>query len=130
MTHHTRNCPTDGVALVEETMAAQLVERCPDCAGLFFDKGELESILRIARHFQAVRLDEPELETIPAEEVERHVMCPADGTHMNPRELGGTIIDECPQCEGLWLDHGEVVALKIAEASIRQNLSLYLRLGS
>ena len=111
-------------------MGGQRVDRCGTCAGIFFDYGELESILRIASHFDKVKLPEPEIESVPVDEIERTMLCPADGDAMEPRELGQTIIDECPRCQGIWLDADEICALKLAEANIRENLTLYLRLGS
>ncbi|MFT7623149.1 MAG: Zn-finger nucleic acid-binding protein [Myxococcota bacterium] len=125
-----RICPNDGDPLVEEAMVGQRVDRCQLCGGIFFDKGELESILRLVKHFHKVTLDEADIETVPCAERCRDVACVNGHGTMTPQDLGGIIIDACDTCGAVWLDHGEIVALKIAEASVRQNITLYLRLGN
>ena len=84
----------------------------------------------LASLFKDVTLDEPEIDTVPQGERERHVACPVDGVAMAPLEMSGLIIDRCGQCEGLWLDDGELTALRLAEWNIRENTQLYIRLGS
>lgn len=37
--------------------------------------------------------------------------CPACGGNLKPNDLGQVEIDECPRCNGLWLDHGELEQL-------------------
>ena len=67
---------------------------------------------------------------LPCEaEVERVLLCPADQTEMIKKEMAGICVDQCPKCEGIWLDEGELKTLLMAEFHIRQNLSLYIRLG-
>jgi Zn-finger nucleic acid-binding protein len=43
--------------------------------------------------------------------------------------VGGEVVDRCPECAGVWLDDGEVAALKLAEEHIRRYIDLYIRLG-
>ena len=42
--------------------------------------------------------------------------CPRDGTTMVAREFGSVTIDQCPQCEGIWLDKGELDILATGKA--------------
>lgn len=37
--------------------------------------------------------------------------CPRDGERLTQRELHGVTIDDCPACQGVWLDKGELEAL-------------------
>ena len=37
--------------------------------------------------------------------------CPRDGERLAQRDLHGVTIDECPECNGIWLDTGELEAL-------------------
>jgi len=37
--------------------------------------------------------------------------CPRCGVRLGQRSLHGVIIDECPSCQGLWVDKGEVKAV-------------------
>jgi Zn-finger nucleic acid-binding protein len=124
-----RRCPVCDCPMEQRTVRLQQVDVCPCCGGQFFDPGELESILQIVRWYEEVRLEEPDIDTIPEAEVRRVERCPVDGAAMEPQDIAGTIVDRCPECGGFWLDAREVVALKIAESTIRQNLGLFIRLG-
>ena len=37
--------------------------------------------------------------------------CPRDGERLTQRELHDVTIDDCPACQGIWLDKGELEAL-------------------
>ncbi|MFO8073379.1 MAG: zf-TFIIB domain-containing protein [Polyangia bacterium] len=69
MVDDRRTCPVCREALEEIPLGDHLVDRCPVCQGLFFDAGELESLVRLARLLSEVRLDEPEIDAVPAEVV-------------------------------------------------------------
>lgn len=125
-----RKCPACSDDLVETGLHGQLVDRCRSCNGIFFDAGELESILRIVDLFTSIPMDEEEIDTVPREEVDRIMTCPAEGIPMDPVDAAGLIIDVCPECRGIWLDGGEITALKIAERHIIENIQLYIRLGN
>lgn len=125
-----RKCFQCHCDLIEVFMEGEQVDRCPECLGIFFDEGELESICKIVELFQKVTMDEEDIDTISEAEKARQVICPADGTEMYNEEVGGLTIDICPVCKGIWLDGGEIMALKLAEKHIRKNIQLYVRLGS
>ena len=40
--------------------------------------------------------------------------CPVDGSVLVKDHLNEIIIDRCPKCEGIWLDAGELKAIKNA----------------
>ena len=42
---------------------------------------------------------------------EEHHNCPVDQTEMKKEIIQNLIIDRCPSCGGVWLDHEELVAL-------------------
>jgi len=43
---------------------------------------------------------------------ETRISCPGDGTTMAKELLGDSIIiDRCPECQGVWLDAGELAAV-------------------
>jgi Zn-finger nucleic acid-binding protein len=107
----------------------QAVDICHSCNGIFFDKGELESVIRLVKLFRNAELEEEDIDSVPEHEHKRIVFCPEDGSEMIPQDLAGLTIDICQKCGGIWLDRGEIASLKLAENHIRQNLSLYIRLG-
>ncbi len=43
--------------------------------------------------------------------------CPRDGERLTQRELHGVTIDDCPECNGIWLDKGELEALSERQGS-------------
>lgn len=42
--------------------------------------------------------------------------CPRDGTALVSRESNHVTIDQCPTCEGIWLDKGELEILATGKA--------------
>ena len=92
------------------------IDRCLKCQGLFFDPGEVETILdgieqkaESVDHRQLLTLIESETPTEDFETVS-YVPCPDCQKLMNRRSFGqksGVIIDSCHE-HGLWLDGGEL----------------------
>lgn len=130
--HRSRSCVHCGpqVQLEEVEFKECIVDRCQRCQGMYFDKGELESIFGLVDLYASVVLDEPEIDHVPDVEHFRNMPCPVDGALMNARSVGGVWLDICPTCSGIWVDGGEIAALKFAENQIKQNLNLYIRLGN
>ena len=48
---------------------------------------------------------------------------------MAPHQISQIWIDRCPSCHGVWLDQGEMSALRATQMLIRGNLNLFIRLG-
>jgi len=42
-----RVCPVDETVMVKEVLLNIVVDRCPECSGVWFDRGELESMKRM-----------------------------------------------------------------------------------
>ena len=42
--------------------------------------------------------------------------CPRDGSALVARTSGSVTIDQCPQCDGIWLDKGELEILATGKA--------------
>ena len=43
--------------------------------------------------------------------------CPVDGSTLRKEHNNEIIVDRCPQCTGVWLDAGEIEAIKEAAQS-------------
>jgi len=122
-----RKCPKCVIPMASINLHSEKVERCSECNGTFFDKGELASIINLIKIYREVEFDEPDILT---EEVERQpYTCPSDGFEMVRKDYPGAVLDECSNCGGLWLDDGEIASLATTEAHIKNNLNLYIRLG-
>ncbi len=122
-------CPTCAVQLDEAPLDGEVVRRCPRCGGIYFGPGQLESIVHIVRLFQSIHLEEEDIDSVSEEERARILCCPMDGTPMTKLGIAGLALDQCSSCRGIWLDDGEIAALKMAETHIRGNIQLYIRLG-
>jgi Zn-finger nucleic acid-binding protein len=95
-----------------------LIERCDTCLGIFFDTGELESLLDgSVKH--VYEIDFERLNTLIEQESEfvehgrMYVKCPVCREMMNRRSYGarsGVVADTCKE-HGVWLDGGELSKL-------------------
>lgn len=97
---------------VGEDSSPFLIERCESCLGLFFDPGELDSL--IEHHVRAIfSVDRIALAGLAQERPEdsvRYRKCPVCSTLMNRINFGsrsGVIIDSCRN-HGIFLDAGEL----------------------
>ncbi len=116
-----RRCPRCGDTMC--TMDLQLgeafyVERCDKCMGVFFDDGELETLLdkSVAKVFE---VDHQRLAVLIEEEAPerpstvRYVKCPICRRLMNRKNYGSrsaVVVDTCRD-HGVWLDGGELSQL-------------------
>ena len=49
-----------------------------------------------------------QIQLVLASAKEARRACPADGTELGKEVVHGVIIDRCPECNGVWLDAGEM----------------------
>ena len=126
-----RMCPRcpDEVALTPTDYTEERVDICSQCHGVYFDQGELGELIELVEDFMVVKLDEPEIENLPTSEAEFKPACPGCHQTMEPHQISQTWIDRCPECHGVWLDQGELSALRATQMLIRGNLNLFIRLG-
>ncbi len=112
-----RVCPRCDIRLQTidiELQSKFLIERCPDCLGLFFDPNELETILDRSVS-KAYQVDFKQLENInklrrTQDYPVTYIKCPVCRKLMNRHNFGtqsGVIIDKCKE-HGVWLDGGEL----------------------
>jgi Zn-finger nucleic acid-binding protein len=93
------------------------IERCHSCFGLFFDKGEIETVLQnsVSNVFDINRqhIDNINKDRYPKQQKIRYVKCPECRRHMNRVNFGnrsGVVVDQCI-IHGIWLDSGELTHL-------------------
>ena len=75
------------------------LDRCTFCSGLWFDGGELETLL--GKKLPA-KLD-PDVVTSRK--------CPVDDLSMQAAEVAALRVEFCTKCHGVFLDDGELVTL-------------------
>lgn len=113
-----RTCPRCKTPMVSIDMQAHpelVVERCQECFGIFFDPGELDTILDESTS-EVHEVDLERLNNLIEEESLRdhqtvsYVPCPECEKLMHRKNYGGgsgVIIDKCKD-HGVWLDGGEL----------------------
>ena len=126
----TRVCPrcTDA-SLIETDYVYEKVDTCDGCGGIYFDAGEMQDLNQLVDDFFDVKLNELEIANVPDHERDFKPTCPSCSAEMKPHQIGQVWVDQCPKCKGLWLDQGEVSALRVSQLLIRQNINLFLRLS-
>lgn len=114
-----------GKPLAAVTIDGTEVDRCPQCGGVWFDKGELGEALRHgggalapitapppgapAAGPAAARRDDPD---------RRRGRCPRHAKVMIQTEslrVPDLTLETCPSCRGIWLDGGELARLRAAK---------------
>jgi uncharacterized protein len=48
-----KNCPVDNVQLMEINKSGVMIDVCPECKGVWLDRGELEKIVNITKDLEA-----------------------------------------------------------------------------
>lgn len=99
------NCPKCALPLVQKRFKERPtdVDYCQTCQGIWFDDGELSSILGVpARNLSA-----------PANARPSSLQCPRCAKPLVLFAYPGTmvLIDGCRTCRGVWLDGGEAQQL-------------------
>lgn len=108
-------CSLCGVELEEATIEAFPVLYCRQCRGVLATN---DDFLRIVRKLRArgKRSDEPPTPIDP-EELKRQVNCPRCQRQMDVHPYygpGAVVVDTCPRCRLIWLDHGEIAVIQAA----------------
>lgn len=104
-------CPRDGAEMDKVQQEDVTFDRCPQCRGSWFDKGELSHLV----HRDVDGVVVPELSGFA---------CPRCRGLVARLRVGRVLADECQDCRGVWLDAGEVDAARSADGSTRHGFSL------
>jgi uncharacterized protein len=87
------------------------IDRCPDCKGIFFDKGELESILE--KKIGAKIEDLPKIRIGSGKQDGKSAYCfKCDGEMAVVEDPDKIRFDLCETCGGVFLDSGELTDLQ------------------
>jgi len=117
MSDPTCTCPACQTVMQRENFGIAFVDVCGDgCRGIWFDGGELAR-LDHERKGAGPALREA-LKAAATEAVERPIRCPRCDVEMDTLayELHQEVeIDSCPDCAGVFLDAGELAAIRSRE---------------
>ena len=97
------NCPVDHSRLQEKLVEGLSTHRCHLCHGIFipgdfFREVKAQAALQVHREIAGYT---PNLNASPR-------LCPKRCSTMMLMHIKGIEIDVCPQCDGIWLDSGEL----------------------
>ncbi len=125
----SRICPVCHIPLLQQAAHSQAtLDVCPQCRGIWFDKGELQDAYA-AGEFQNVFADTLAVNRVsrlcahcharlpllgancPSCGATALVDCPVCQQAMQQREIRNIVVDACETCQGVWLDGGELQAL-------------------
>lgn len=95
------------------------LDRCGTCHGLWFDREELRQLLSTPELRQQFRLPDPGSDA-PISDPEQRLCARCAQRPLTPRLLKDVQVDECSECQGIWLDAGEIARL-IALQEQREN---------
>jgi Zn-finger nucleic acid-binding protein len=130
-------CPKCPGTLKEIVIEQTTVDYCESCEGLWFDEGELKKVIENLDNLSDARFDGAEI-TGPIKELllTRPSRCPKCKDHpelirKTYSKKGITIFtDTCSNCNGVWLDGGELSVLKKTFYKDITNRNLFLSMVS
>ncbi len=109
------NCPACGTAMTEVVTGDIKVQACKGgCGGLWFDEWSLR---KLEAHAQSAGAELLNVEQNPAVHVDpnQRRKCPVDQDVVMMRHFWSVkrevAVDECPKCEGVFLDPGELAEI-------------------
>lgn len=89
------------------------VDRCPNCAGIWFDSLEAEQLKKI-KGSEKLDISAPNANN-PYDRLLRKIACPKCSTtliRMLDIDKHSIWYEKCPACQGVWLDAGEFQKFK------------------
>lgn len=107
-------CPAcQGELAVHKCEVSSLeIDCCFICRGLWFDRNELRRFFSSPKLYKKFRLPELDVTGKKARPASGPRQCPRCVTATMPQvSLGDVEVEECPECQGIWLDSGEISRL-------------------
>jgi len=109
------NCPACGTAMTEIAAGNVKVQGCKaGCGGLWFDEWTLGKVDQPDQSAGESLLSIPQNASLKVDQSERR-KCPRDSVVMMRHFWSvkrDVVVDECPKCEGIFLDPGELGAIR------------------
>jgi Zn-finger nucleic acid-binding protein len=114
-------CPACSNTLEEHAFGPFEVDICRNgCRGIWFDRFELREVDEAHEKLGQLLLDAAEGEDSAVAPHDRRYKCPRCEMIMMRHQFRPDIrvqVDTCPKCAGVWLDHGELHAIRDAEGT-------------
>ncbi len=108
-------CPICSTMLSKASVADVRVFHCATCRGVLAEQEVFSTIVKLLR---ARASGEPDpVRPVDREELEREIACPCCGRTMDTHPYygpGNVVVDNCAGCGVIWLDYGELAAIRDA----------------
>ena len=106
-------CPVCEQTLVAGTIDKRRVLHCERCRGVLATNAEFVEIVKSRRS----KYSGPDLRPTPLDQkqLKRSLRCPACRSAMDTHPYygpGAIVVDTCPRCFLIWLDHGEIAVIE------------------
>lgn len=120
-------CPNDNVEMVPVQTSSHygqviVLDQCPHCGGLWFDKFELTRA-KLDQAEKIEKLDAGLLTEMTAMQNTK-LLCPVDRKELvrfnDSYFPSGIIVAKCPVCDGFWLNRGEFTKYQKARQAVKQ----------
>lgn len=105
------NCPKDHSPMIVVEHERIALDYCPECRGVWFDRGELELLMELICGREADDCTYELLTRPEATTSESRRRCPICNREMRKEHIGqqpAVVIDACGRGDGLWFDGGEL----------------------
>ena len=100
----SRECPRCHVKLEIVYDKDIELDECSQCGGLWFDPNELNKIIGGEKSVEGM--------IFVSNKLGEQLRCPDCNIPMEYCTVEGVTVDICQECEGIWLDYGELELLK------------------
>ncbi len=106
-------CPQQALQAVHDQDTGLEIDTCAECLGLWFDPGELRKFFTSKTLKSQFFLDDSvqNLHSIGFTISTRARACPRCRKGMKETLVSDVAVDICSDCQGVWLDHGELKRL-------------------
>lgn len=114
-------CPACRSTLTERVVGALTADVCDTgCGGVYLDRFELNDVDEAAEVEGEALVEWSEFEGRKQPDQDQRYACPRCQMIMMRSRFKPDIpvtIDTCPQCAGIWVDHGELASIRAAPGS-------------
>ena len=114
--HINMTCPNDATKLSKRTISNTTIDFCDTCGGCYFDKGEIESLIK--KDITESQFNTNNIKMFTGRKCEVLSKCPRCDGKVEKKEKTIGIktyrIFVCDDCDGIWLEHETYDALKEA----------------
>jgi len=103
-------CPRDSSPLETHVVGPGRFSVCNRCHGIWVEAADLDSYLEVPSESWKLPLPKADGADVPRHDNSARCLC-AGSPWMETRKRDGVKVDVCPQCNGVWLDGGELALL-------------------